>query len=68
MQSDRTRVLKDFKSRKLPILIATDVAARGLDIASVGLVVQAEAPGHSTRTRIVWDGQVERGPSRRSQL
>lgn len=38
-QDQRTRSLEAFKSGKTPILVATDVAARGLDIPSVKLVV-----------------------------
>ena len=43
-QSERNRALQDFRDGKLQVLVATDVAARGLDISTVGLVVQAEAP------------------------
>ncbi|KAI9286830.1 P-loop containing nucleoside triphosphate hydrolase protein [Umbelopsis sp. AD052] len=39
MQSEREKVLKDYKQSKFPILVATDVAARGLDIKSVRTVV-----------------------------
>lgn len=34
-QGDRSRALQDFKDGKVPILVATDVAARGLDIPNV---------------------------------
>ncbi len=34
-QADRTAALEEFKSGKTPLLIATDVAARGLDIPQV---------------------------------
>lgn len=37
-QEQRTRSLESFKQGKTPILVATDVAARGLDIPSVKLV------------------------------
>ncbi|CAG8457528.1 17001_t:CDS:10 [Dentiscutata heterogama] len=39
MQSERDKVLKDFKNNKFPIMVATDVAARGLDIKAVKTVV-----------------------------
>ncbi|CAG8752996.1 15688_t:CDS:2, partial [Acaulospora morrowiae] len=39
MQSDRDKVLRDFKNNKFPIMVATDVAARGLDIKAVKNVV-----------------------------
>ena len=36
---ERERALKSFKSGATPVLVATDVAARGLDIPHVGHVV-----------------------------
>merc|ERR1719174_3362893 len=39
-QQQREEALADFKSSRSPILIATDVAARGLDIPNVALVIQ----------------------------
>lgn len=44
LQREREEVLHDFKSGKFPILVATDVAARGLDIANVQKVVNYEMP------------------------
>ncbi|CAL8274539.1 unnamed protein product [Lota lota] len=38
-QSERNKVIADFKKQNLPILVATDVAARGLDIPSIRTVV-----------------------------
>lgn len=38
-QARRERVIRDFKEDRIDILIATDVAARGLDIDDVGLVI-----------------------------
>lgn len=43
-QRDRTRAVDEFKSGKTPILIATDVAARGLDIPDVEVVVNYSFP------------------------
>ena len=43
-QSNRVRALKDFKSGKTRIMIATDIAARGIDIDDLGLVVNYDIP------------------------
>ena len=44
LQSQREVTLAGFRSGKFPVLVATDVAARGLDISCVELVVQCEPP------------------------
>jgi ATP-dependent RNA helicase RhlE len=43
-QAARTRSLSDFKAGRVRILVATDVAARGLDIAQLPLVVNYDMP------------------------
>jgi len=43
-QAARTRALADFKAGKIRILVATDIAARGLDIAKLPHVVNFELP------------------------
>ncbi len=43
-QGARTRALADFKSLKLNVLVATDIAARGLDIDQLPHVVNFELP------------------------
>jgi len=43
-QAARTRALADFKSGKVPVLVATDIAARGLDIDQLPHVVNYELP------------------------
>ena len=44
-QSFRTRTLKEFKNGEVRILVATDVAARGLDISNLPYVVNYDMPG-----------------------
>ncbi|KAH0494712.1 hypothetical protein TgHK011_008303 [Trichoderma gracile] len=43
-QEQRTRSLEAFKTGKTPVLVATDVAARGLDIPEVKLVINVTFP------------------------
>jgi ATP-dependent RNA helicase RhlE len=43
-QSARTRALADFKDYKVQVLVATDIAARGLDIVELPQVVNYELP------------------------
>ena len=43
-QANRERALADFASGKLPVLVATDVAARGLHIEGVDVVVHYDPP------------------------
>ncbi|MDB5415942.1 MAG: helicase [Rubritepida sp.] len=43
-QSQRERALAEFKSGKAPILVATDIAARGIDVPDVTHVIQHELP------------------------
>jgi ATP-dependent RNA helicase DeaD len=43
-QRERTRTLASFKDGTLRALVATDVAARGIDVSDVGLVVHVDAP------------------------
>ncbi len=43
-QPQRQRALSEFKSAKVPVLVATDVAARGIDIPGVSHVINYELP------------------------
>jgi ATP-dependent RNA helicase RhlE len=43
-QSARNRALRDFKAGRVAVLVATDLAARGLDIAQLPLVVNYDLP------------------------
>ncbi|GFY99766.1 DEA(D/H)-box RNA helicase family protein [Actinidia rufa] len=44
VQMERERALKSFKSGVTPVLVATDVAARGLDIPHVAHVINFDLP------------------------
>ena len=43
-QNARTRVLKDFKKGKTLVLIATDLAARGIDVDGISHVINYDMP------------------------
>jgi ATP-dependent RNA helicase DeaD len=43
-QSERTRALKALRDGRARVLVATDVAARGLDLPDVSLVIHADLP------------------------
>ena len=43
-QKERTAVIESFRAGRVRTLVATDVAARGLDIDNVGLIVNYEVP------------------------
>ncbi|KAL4809658.1 hypothetical protein BDV18DRAFT_83302 [Aspergillus unguis] len=45
-QIDRDSTIEDFKAGIFPVLIATSVAARGLDVKQLKLVVNYDAPNH----------------------
>ena len=44
-QQERDQVLADFRSGRTPVMVATDVAARGLDVKGVRFVVNFDMPG-----------------------
>ncbi|NSY37194.1 DEAD/DEAH box helicase [Leisingera sp. ANG59] len=46
-QSQRTKTLDAFREGSLRILVASDVAARGLDVPSVSHVFNFDVPGHA---------------------
>ena len=44
-QSQRTHALAGFKSGRYPVLVATDIAARGIDVEALSHVVNFDVPG-----------------------
>jgi len=61
-QANRERALDSFRSGSTPVLVATDVAARGLDITDIDLVVNYDVPmtGEEYVHRIGRTGRAER--------
>lgn len=45
-QVDRDSTIEDFKAGIFPVLVATSVAARGLDVKQLKLVINYDAPNH----------------------
>ena len=46
-QNQRLRALKDFKSGSVRVLVATDIAARGIDVDGISHVVNYDFPMHA---------------------
>eukprot|EP01017_Pseudomicrothorax_dubius_P043240 TRINITY_DN7167_c0_g1_i4.p1 TRINITY_DN7167_c0_g1~~TRINITY_DN7167_c0_g1_i4.p1 ORF type:complete len:567 (+),score=158.73 TRINITY_DN7167_c0_g1_i4:289-1989(+) len=44
LQSERTQVINQFRLGEFPVLVATDIASRGLDIPTIRTVVNYDAP------------------------
>lgn len=44
-QLEREEVLRNFRSKKLQILVATDILSRGIDIEDINLVINYDVPG-----------------------
>ncbi|MEI6421398.1 MAG: DEAD/DEAH box helicase [Lentisphaerota bacterium] len=61
-QSQRKEALDGFRSKRLKIMVATDIAARGLDIESISHVINYDIPDTATNYihRIGRTGRAER--------
>lgn len=44
IQKERDKVMRAFKSKKLQLLVATDLAARGIDVADLSWVIHYDLP------------------------
>ncbi|HWB64891.1 MAG TPA: DEAD/DEAH box helicase, partial [Chitinophagales bacterium] len=44
-QDQRNDVMRQFRNRNLQILVATDILSRGIDIDSIGVVINYDVPG-----------------------
>lgn len=45
VQKDREEVLRGFRSKRIRVLVATDVISRGIDIKDINLVINYDVPG-----------------------
>ncbi|HEY9116368.1 MAG TPA: C-terminal helicase domain-containing protein, partial [Roseivirga sp.] len=43
-QKDREEILREFKNKKLQILVATDVISRGIDVDNIDMVINYDVP------------------------
>jgi ATP-dependent RNA helicase RhlE len=46
-QTEREEVLRNFRSKQLQILVATDILSRGIDIQDIEMVVNYDVPGEA---------------------
>jgi superfamily II DNA/RNA helicase len=60
-QTTRTRVMAQFRQSRLNVIIATDVAARGIDIPDINLVIQVDLPANGIDYYIHRTGRTGRG-------
>ena len=77
-QAQRTKALEDFKAGRFPVLVATDIAARGLDVEALSHVVNFDVPpspedyihrvGRTARAEAVGDAFVFVSPEEEADL
>ena len=46
-QAERNRIMQRFKAGEINVLVATDVAARGIDVSDVDAVINYDVPGEN---------------------
>lgn len=59
-QKEREQILLDFKNKKVKILVATDILARGIDIKDINMVINHEVP-HDAEDYVHRIGRTARG-------
>ena len=47
LQKERDKVMRAFKSKKIQMLIATDLSARGIDVEGLSYVAHYQLPDHA---------------------
>lgn len=62
-QADRTRILAEFRAARTPILVATDIAARGLHVEEIAQVINYDLP-HEPETYVHRVGRTGRAGAR----
>jgi ATP-dependent RNA helicase RhlE len=77
-QAQRTQALEGFKTGRFPVLVATDIAARGIDVESLSHVVNFDVPssaedyvhraGRTARAEATGDAFLFVAPSEESAL
>jgi ATP-dependent RNA helicase RhlE len=77
-QMQRTDALKGFKSGRHQVLVATDIAARGIDVEALGIVVNFDVPhvpndyihrsGRTARAELTGDAYTLVSPAEESDL
>ncbi len=61
-QAEREEVMLGFRNRKFPILVATDIVSRGIDIDNIGLIINYDVP-HDAEDYIHRVGRTARAQS-----
>lgn len=59
-QAQREQVMRDFKSGNIPLLVATDIVARGIDVDNIRIVVNFDIP-HDPEDYVHRIGRTARG-------
>jgi len=44
-QAEREEIMRNFKAKKLQVLVGTDIISRGIDVENISLVINYDVPG-----------------------